>query len=116
MTESARLSYGTRRWTAMSSGKSAGHARTEIATIGSGDAVASLSSVADVARITDARTSATNAAKALLSRGSADRWRRCGPPWWWIGADGKPGPINSTLRRSTTWWSAEAVTATAQPK
>ena len=35
MTESARLSYGTRRWTAMSAGKSAGQARTDIETIGS---------------------------------------------------------------------------------
>ena len=35
MTESARLSYGTRRWTAISSGKSAGQARSDIETIGS---------------------------------------------------------------------------------
>ena len=36
MTESARASYGTRRWTAMSSGKSSGQARSDIETIGSG--------------------------------------------------------------------------------
>ena len=42
MTESARLSYGTRRWTAMSSGKSAGQARSDIETIGSGDAAREL--------------------------------------------------------------------------
>ena len=34
MTESARASYGTRRWTAMSCGKSSGQARTDIETIG----------------------------------------------------------------------------------
>ena len=38
MTESARLSYGTRRWTAISSGKSAGQARSEMESIGSGKA------------------------------------------------------------------------------
>lgn len=73
MTESARLSYGARRWTAMSSGKSAGQPRTDIETIGSGDAVASSSSAVDVARSTDARTSATSAARASPSIGSADR-------------------------------------------
>jgi hypothetical protein len=79
----------------MSSGKSAGHARSDIETIGSGDAVASVSSVADVARITDARTFATNATRAWSSSGSADRWRRCGPPTWWIGAVGTPGQLDS---------------------
>ena len=44
MTESARASYGARRWTAMSSGKSSGHARSDIDTIGSGTAAASSSS------------------------------------------------------------------------
>ena len=41
--------------------------------IGSGMAVPSSSSAADVARTTDARTSATTTASALSSRGSADR-------------------------------------------
>ena len=46
----------------MSSGKSGGQARSEIETTGSGSAVAMSSSAADVARTTDARTSATSAA------------------------------------------------------
>jgi hypothetical protein len=39
-----------------------------------------------------------------------------GLPSWWIGAVGIPGSISSIRRRSTTLSSAEAVTATAQPK
>ena len=50
MMASARASYGTRRWTAMSSGKSSGHARSDIETIGSGSAATSPSSAADAAR------------------------------------------------------------------
>ena len=63
----------------MSSGKSAGHARSDIETIGAGNAAASSSSAADVARITDARTSATSAAAAAIVERLAlvvDRCRR----------------------------------------
>ena len=65
---SARLSYGERRWTAMSSGKSSGQARSEIDTTGAGSAAASSSNAADVARTTDARTFATSAVVAATSR------------------------------------------------
>jgi hypothetical protein len=91
----------------MSSGKSSGQARSDIEATGSDTAVASSSSEADVARIADARTFATSAAVAASSRGL---------PSWWIGAVGMPGSISSILWRSTTSWSADAVTATAQPK
>jgi hypothetical protein len=91
----------------MSSGKSSGHARSDIETIGPGSAFASPSSAADAVRSTDARTLATRAAAAASSSGF---------PSWWIGAVGMPGSTSSILRRSTTWWSADAVTATAQPR
>ena len=91
----------------MSSGKSSGQARSDIDTIGSGNAVASSSSAADVARTADARTCATSAAAAASSSGL---------PSWWIGAVATPGSTSSIRLRSTTLWSAEAVTATAQPK
>ena len=91
----------------MSSGKSGGQARSDIETIGSGSAAASSSSDADVARIADARTLATSTAAASSSSGL---------PSVWIGAAGTPGSISSMRRRSTTLWSADAVTATAQPK
>ena len=67
MIASARASYGARRCTAMSSGKSSGQARSEIETIGAGSAAASSSNAADAARATDARTSATSAAVAATS-------------------------------------------------
>ena len=91
----------------MSRGKSSGQARSDIETIGSGTAAASSSSAADVARTADARTFATSTTAAASSSGL---------PSWWIGAAGMPGSISSIRLRSTTWWSAEAVTATAQPK
>ena len=64
MTESARESYGGRRWMAMSSGKPGGQARSDTETTGPGSAAASWSSDADVARDADARTSATILAAA----------------------------------------------------
>ena len=67
MTESARLSYGARRWMAISSGKSSGQARNDMDAIRSGKAAAGSSSEADVARTADARTSATRAARAPSS-------------------------------------------------
>jgi hypothetical protein len=91
----------------MSSGKSSDQARSDIETIGSGNAVASSSSASDVARTTDARTCATSAAAASSSRGL---------PSWWIGAVAMPGSISAIRLRSTTSWSGEAVTATAQPR
>jgi hypothetical protein len=107
MTESARLSWGARRWTAMSVGKSGGQARSDIASIGWGSAPASSSSEADAARTADARTFATRSATAASARRLPSRW--------WIGAAGRPGSISSIRRRSTTRWSAETVTATAHP-
>ena len=80
MTESARLSYGTFRWTAISFGKSSGHARIDIDTIGAAKPAASSSSATDAARATDARTSATNFVSESSSSGSPVRWSRCGPP------------------------------------
>ena len=71
MTESARLSYGARRWTAMSPGKSGGQDRSDIDTIGSGSAPASWSSDADATRTTDARTRATSAASRVIVEGPA---------------------------------------------
>ena len=68
MMASARASYGERRWTAMSSGKSGGQVRSEIETTGAGSEVAISSSAAAVARTTDARTFATSAAVAATSR------------------------------------------------
>ncbi len=47
MTASARASYGERRWTAMSSGKSGGHVRKEIDAIGVGSADAISSNAAE---------------------------------------------------------------------
>ena len=108
MTESARASYGARRWRAMSVGKSGGQARSDIDTIGSGTASASRSSSADAIRAADARTFSTSAAVASSSS--------CLPSRWWIGAVGSPGSTSSIRRRSATRWSAVAVTATAQPK
>ena len=64
---SARASYGGRRSTATSSGKSSGYARSEIKSIGAGSAPAISSSAADAARTTDARTWATSAAVAATS-------------------------------------------------
>ena len=77
----------------MSSGKSNGHARSDIDTI-EGTAIASSSSAADVARTADARTFSTSAAAAASSRGL---------PSWWIGAVAMPGSTSSIRRRSTTW-------------
>jgi len=37
-------------------------------------------------------------------------------PYEWIGAAGTPGSTSSIRRRSTTRWSADAVTAAAQPR
>ena len=71
MTESARDSYGGRRWTTTSSGKSSGQARSDIETTGPGSEAASRSSDADVARSADARTSATILAAAASSSGLA---------------------------------------------
>ena len=68
MIASARASYGGRRCTAMSSGKSGGHARSEMETTGAGSALAISSSASDVARTTDARTCATSAVVAATSR------------------------------------------------
>jgi hypothetical protein len=93
--------------TAISSGKSSGHALSDIETMGSGTAEASPSSEAATARADDARTFATSAERAASSR--------CLPSWW-MGAAAIPGSISSIRRRSTTRWSADAVTATAQPK
>jgi hypothetical protein len=89
----------------MSSGKSSGHARSDIETIGSASAVASPSSAAEAARTTDARTCATRATVAAMSRRLVS-----------IGAGDTPGSINSIRRRSTTSWPDVAVTATAQPR
>jgi hypothetical protein len=52
---------------ATSSGKSGGHLRSEIETIGSGNAAAISSSAADAARATEARTVATSASVAATS-------------------------------------------------
>ena len=100
----------------MSSGKSSGHARTDIDTIGADNADASSSNAADPARTADARTSATSAARASSASGSPDRCGACAPPSWWIGAAGTPGSISAIRRRSTTSCAGDAVTATAQPR
>jgi len=107
MTESARDSYGGRRWTTMSAGKSGGQARSDSDTTGPGSDAASRSSDAPVARSADARTAATILAAASSSRGLAS----CS-----IGAAGIPGSISSIRRRSATTRPADAVTATAQPR
>jgi hypothetical protein len=78
MTESARLPH--RRCRATSVGKSAGQARIEIDVIGAGAADASSSSALDVARTTDARTSATSATSASSSSTTAGACMTCGPP------------------------------------
>jgi hypothetical protein len=107
MTESARASCGGRRSTAMSSGKSSGHARSETEATGPGSAAASWSSDDDDARSADARTLATIVAAAASPSALAS----CS-----TGAAGIPGSIRSIRRRSTTTWPADAVTATAQPR
>jgi hypothetical protein len=93
MTESARASYGTRRWVGRSSGKSPGQARSDRETIGSATAAATSSSEAAVARAADARTLATIAATAPSSSPF---------PSLWIGATGTPGSTSAMRRRSTT--------------
>ena len=82
-------------------------ARSDIETTGSGSAAASWSSDAEVARRADARACATNLAAASPSRALAS----CS-----IGPSAYSGSISSSRRRSTTSWSADAVTATAQPR
>jgi hypothetical protein len=52
----------------MSSGKSSGQTRSEIERTGAGSAAAISSSAAEVARTTDARTRATSAEVAAMSR------------------------------------------------
>ena len=91
----------------MSSGKSSGQARSDIDTIRSEIAVANSSNDAEVARLADALTVATSDATESSSSGL---------PSWWIGAAGTPGSTSASIRRSTTSKSADAVTATAQPK
>jgi hypothetical protein len=61
----------------MSAGKSSGQARSDIDTIGSGNAAASRRSEAEAVRTADARTSATRAAEAASSSSLPSRW--------WIG-------------------------------
>ena len=68
MIASARASYGARRWTAMSSGKSGGQNRSEIEITGAGSVPARSSSAAEQARTAEARTVATSAAVAGTSR------------------------------------------------
>jgi len=90
MTESARASWGARRWVAMSAGKSVGQARRQIARIPAGSASSSAAAV----RRADARTSSTIRSSVASSSGACS--------WVWIGAAGSPGSASSMRRRSTT--------------
>jgi hypothetical protein len=81
MTESARLSNGGRRWSAMSVGKSSGQSRSEIERITPTSATSS-SSVDRVSDTADARTRTTSASRSASSSGSLAACMSWAPPRW----------------------------------